>query len=39
LEVKNWVLTFGSGAEVLSPESLRQECIEEIKQMTMVYKG
>ncbi len=39
VEVKNWVLTFGSGAEVLAPESLRQECIEEISQMTKVYDG
>jgi predicted DNA-binding transcriptional regulator YafY len=37
LEVKYWVLNFGGGAEVLAPESLRQECITEIKQMQQVY--
>ena len=28
VEVRNWVLQFGSGAEVLAPESLKQECID-----------
>ena len=36
-EVKRWVLQYGSGAEVLSPESLRQECIVEIKNMAGIY--
>ena len=38
-EVKRWVLQYGCGAEVLSPESLRQECIEEIRNMGKMYKG
>lgn len=36
-EVKRWVLQYGGGAEVLSPEDLRQECIEEIKNMSGLY--
>lgn len=38
-EVKRWVMQYGCGAEVLLPESLRQACIEEIKNMAEVYKG
>jgi predicted DNA-binding transcriptional regulator YafY len=38
VEVKNWVLQFGSEAEVLAPESLRQECMEEIEKMRNVYE-
>ena len=37
VEVKYWVLSFGSHAEVLEPESLREECMAEIKQMRQVY--
>ena len=37
IEVRNWVLCFGGGAEVLKPESLRQECIAEIGNMQKVY--
>ena len=37
VEVKYWVLSFGSHAEVLKPESLREECMAEIKQMRQVY--
>ncbi|MHC1740620.1 MAG: helix-turn-helix transcriptional regulator [Anaerolineaceae bacterium] len=36
-ELKRWVMQYGSGAEVLSPESLRRECIEEIKNMSDLY--
>jgi predicted DNA-binding transcriptional regulator YafY len=36
-EVKRWVLQYGSGAEVLSPESLRQDCIVEISNLVGVY--
>jgi len=36
-EVKRWVLQYGGGAEVLSPESLRQECIAEIKKLSELY--
>lgn len=37
VEVRNWVLSFGSGAEVLAPESLRQDCITEITNMSKTY--
>ncbi len=39
VEVKNWVLQFGDGAEVLAPESLRQECRLEIEKMKKVYES
>lgn len=38
VEVRNWVLSFGSGAEVLAPESLKRECITEIDKMRKVYE-
>ncbi len=38
-EVKRWVLSFGSHAEVLAPESLRQELAREISGMGKVYSG
>jgi len=38
-EVKRWVMQYESAAEVLSPESLRQECIKEIRNMANMYKG
>jgi len=38
VEVRNWVLQYGSGAKVLAPESLKQECIEEIEKMRQVYE-
>jgi predicted DNA-binding transcriptional regulator YafY len=37
-EVRNWVLQFGSGAEVLAPQSLRQDCMAEIEKMSKVYE-
>lgn len=39
VEVKNWVLQFGADAEVLAPESLREECQKEIERMLKVYKN
>jgi len=38
-ELKRWVMQYGSGAEILSPESLLKECIEEIRNMANIYKG
>ncbi len=38
-EVKRWVLGFGSHAEVLTPESLRQEIIRELIGVTEQYKS
>lgn len=37
-EVKRWVMGYGSHAEVLAPESLRQAVKEELKQMATLYK-
>jgi predicted DNA-binding transcriptional regulator YafY len=38
VEVRNWVLQFGGDAEVLAPESLKHECIEEIEKMRQTYE-
>jgi predicted DNA-binding transcriptional regulator YafY len=38
VEVMNWVLQFGGEAEVLAPESLRQDCLEEIEKMSKMYE-
>ncbi len=38
VEVKNWVLQFGSQAEVLAPEQLRDACRAEIANMMEKYK-
>jgi predicted DNA-binding transcriptional regulator YafY len=38
MEVRNWVLQFGSQAEVLAPEMLRDECKAEIADMMDRYK-
>src|SRR5271157_321687 len=37
-EVKRWVMQYGSHAEVLKPESLRNECRSEIQQMERLYQ-
>ncbi len=37
VEVKNWVLQFGSNARVLEPESLCEDCVAEIEDMLEVY--
>ncbi len=38
VEVRNWVLQFGGEAEVLVPESLRQDCMAEIEKMSNMYE-
>jgi len=37
VEVKNWLLQFGSGAEVLAPEGLREAYKQEIETMRGTY--
>lgn len=37
VEVRSWILSFGSVAEVLSPDSLREEIRNEIAQMLVQY--
>ena len=39
VEVKAWVLQFGREAEVLAPQSLREECLAEMKDMLQLYEG
>jgi predicted DNA-binding transcriptional regulator YafY len=39
LEIKKWILSWGSGARVLEPESLRNEIVTELAQMTQQYHG
>ncbi len=36
-EIKRWVMGYGSHAEVLEPQSLREEIREEIKRLGMIY--
>jgi predicted DNA-binding transcriptional regulator YafY len=36
-EIKSWILSFGSSAEVLEPETLRQEVIEELQAASAKY--
>jgi predicted DNA-binding transcriptional regulator YafY len=37
-EIKHWVLRWGAAAEVLAPESLREEIRQEAEEMIKVYK-
>jgi len=37
LEIKSWILSFGSSAEVLSPESLRDEIKQELQSASSLY--
>lgn len=36
-EIRNWVMSFGAGAEVLEPESLREDVIAEIERVAARY--
>lgn len=38
-EIKFWIMQWGAGAQVLSPETLRQELITECARMSAVYAG
>lgn len=38
-EVRRWVLGYGSHAEVLAPQSLREEVQNEILKMSQIYNG
>lgn len=37
-EMKNWILGYGASVEVIRPEELRQEVMEEIGKMEEIYK-
>jgi predicted DNA-binding transcriptional regulator YafY len=37
-EVKRWVLQYGGNAEVLAPDTLRQDCVNEILTLANIYK-
>lgn len=38
LEIKKWILSWGSGAQVLAPESLRREIVNELDHMMRQYQ-
>jgi predicted DNA-binding transcriptional regulator YafY len=38
-EIKHWILGFGAKAEILRPEGLRREVIEELRAMLSTYAG
>jgi predicted DNA-binding transcriptional regulator YafY len=38
-ELRAWVLSFGAGAEVLEPDSLRREVVRELKDAAARYRG
>lgn len=37
VEIKSWILSMGSSAEVIEPESLKQEMINEMENMIKIY--
>ena len=39
LEMKNWILSFGDGCEVLSPEPLRREIRAACWEVAALYEG
>ena len=39
LEMKNWILSFGDGCEVLAPESLRREIHAACREVAALYEG
>lgn len=39
LEIKSWILSFGSSAEVMEPESLRDEVFQELLRAAAIYQG
>jgi proteasome accessory factor B len=38
-EIKRWIMGFGAKAEILSPEGLRHEVVEELRAMLSTYSG
>lgn len=38
-DIKSWVMSYGTDAELLEPKSLRKEIAEELEQLTNVYKS
>ena len=38
-EIRNWVLSFGAGAEVLEPQSLRDEVAAQLAAASGLYSG
>ena len=39
LEIKSWILSFGSSAEVLSPQSLHDEIKQDLQSASELYTG
>lgn len=37
-EIKSWILSMGSAAEILEPENLRKEILEEVQKVIKIYK-
>jgi predicted DNA-binding transcriptional regulator YafY len=38
-DLRSWILSFGSGAEVLEPEALRAEVAHELEEARVRYKS
>lgn len=39
VEVKSWILSMGSSVEIIEPEKLKNELIDELKKMIKIYKN